>query len=536
MSTELFTELNINFDSTFEKGGAKSTTETQENFGSTFLKGGKGENDGNESIENFGSTFLKGGNESIENFGSTFPKGGFGLLTLKAALSSMTTEELELLFEVDNSGSMSDMCSDGRTKMQHILHTLKNMILFFKENPSLNVHISIHSFDDNICEVVSRTQVNDTTCNQILAKIDTIHPHNSTDIENALDDVNKYFSSLTTDCKKVSILMTDGMPTSGNTSSKFLRKCVNDSITNIFIGFGLDHDAKLLKTISSGENSSYYFIDKLENAGLVYGEILHGLIYKFLERVQISVTNGVIYDYSTNTWTSTLYVGNIVSEAKKFYQLTSETPSECVVQVTGYQVENGSEFTAIVPVQEERIDLTNYMYRQRTQEMLFKVNDFNNNEETQYKDYIEKQKALKALRKELHDFFEELKKYMEDNQLKDNILLKNLCDDIYICYRTFGTNYGFMYCAARECSQGQQRAYTATQLPDDIQETQNQHVFGGIRRQHAIIDEDTCPTLQHDVSIGTQTPYRSKTITGVMRSCSAGVNVDLEEAEQTQEM
>ena len=450
----------------------------------------------------------------------------------------MTTEELELLFEVDNSGSMSDMCSDGRTKMQHILHTLKNMILFFKENPSLNVHISIHSFDDNICEVVSRTQVNDTTCNQILAKIDTIHPRNSTDIENALDDVNRYFSSLATDCKKVSILMTDGMPTSGNTSSKFLRKCVNDSITNIFIGFGLDHDAKLLKTISSGENSSYYFIDKLENAGLVYGEILHGLIYKFLERVQISVTNGVIYDYSTNTWTSTLYVGNIVSEANKFYQLTSETPSECVVQVTGYQVENGSEFTAIAPVHEERIDLTNYMYRQRTQEMLFKVNDFNNNEETQYKDYIEKQKALKALRKELHDFFEELKKYMEDNQLKDNILLKNLCDDIYICYRTFGTNYGFMYCAARECSQGQQRAYTATQLPDDIQETQNQHVFGGIRRQHAIPyqDEDTCPTLQHDVSIGTQTPYRSKTITGVMRSCSAGVNVDLEEAEQTQEM
>lgn len=487
MSTELFTELTINFSS-------DSTTE----------------------------------------FGSTFLKGGFGLLTLKAALSSMTTEELELLFEVDNSGSMSDMCSDGRTKMQHILHTLKNMILFFKENPMLRVHICIHSFDDNICEVVSRTQVNDTTCNEILAKIDTIHPRNSTNIENALDDVNRYFSSLANDCKKISILMTDGMPTAGNTSSKFLRTCVNDSITNVFIGFGLDHDAKLLKTISSGENSSYYFIDKLENAGLVYGEILHGFIYKFLEKVQISVTNGLIYDYKTNTWVSTLYVGNIVSEANKFYQLTSETPSECVVQLTGCNVKHGSEFTAIVPVQEERIDLTNYMYRQRTQELLFKVNEYNNSEDTSTKDYIEKQKDRKNLRKELQDFFEELKKYMSDNQLQDNILLKNLCDDIYICYRTFGTNYGFMYCAARECSQGQQRAYTATQLPEDIQETQNQHVFGGIRRQNAVVDdEDMSPTLQHDVSIGTQTPYRSKTITGVMRSCSAGANVDLEEETQT---
>ena len=519
MSAELFTELVVAFDSTstFEKGYAKPTTE-------------------NETIQE---------NETTqENFGSTFLKGGrFGLLSLKAALSPMTTEELEILFEVDNSGSMSDMCSDGRTKMQHILHTLKNMILFLKENPMLKVRVSIHSFDDNICEVVSHTQVNDTTFNEIIAKISTIHPRNSTNIENALDDVNRYFNSLPPTCKKVSILMTDGMPTAGNASPEFLRTCVNDSITNVFIGFGLDHDAKLLKTISSGENSSYYFIDKLENAGLVYGEVLHGLIYKFMERVQISVTNGLIYDYTTNTWTSSLYICNIVSEAHKFYQLTSETPSECVVKVTGYNVPNGSEFTAIIPVQEERTDLTNYMYRQRTQELLFKVNEYNNNEDTSTKDYIEKQNDRKALRKELHDFFEELKKYMSDNQLQDNILLKNLCDDIYICYRTFGTNYGFMYCAARECSQGQQRAYTATQLPDDIQEIRNQNVLGrGIGRQHVFckddnmdILEDDCSRIQHNVSNGTQTPYRTKTMTGIMRSCSAGVNADIEE-DPTQEI
>jgi hypothetical protein len=337
--------------------------------------------------------------------------------------------------------------------------------------------------------------------------------------------------------------MTDGMPTAGNTSSKFLRKCVNNSITNVFIGFGLDHDAKLLKTISSGENSSYYFIDKLENAGLVYGEILHGLIYKFLERVQISVTNGLIYDYKTNTWVSTLYVGNIVSEANKFYQMTSETPSECIVKLTGYNVTYGSKITAIVPVQEERIDLTNYMYRQRTQEMLFKVNEYNSNEDTNTKDYIEKQKDRKVLRKELHDFFEELKKYMSDNLLQDNILLKNLCDDIYICYRTFGTNYGFMYCAARESSQGQQRAYTATQLPDEPET-----IFTGrIQRQPGICrnnvindieyeDEEDIIGLEHNLSAATQTPYRSKTITGVMRSCSAGANVDLQEEEETQTM
>jgi hypothetical protein len=464
----------------------------------------------------------------------------FGLLTLKAILSKLTDKELEIFFQIDCSGSMSDQCSDGRTKMQHILHTLKNMILFLKENPSLKVNIAIHAFDDKIFKIVDRIPVNQDTYDKIIDKIETIHPRNSTNIEKALNDVNEYFNSteFPVECEKVSILMTDGQANSGKQSYSELRNCVNNTITNIFIGFGLDHDAKLLKTISSGENSSYYFIDKLENAGLVYGEILHGIVYKFLENVKISVTNGVIYDYKTNTWSTTLYVGNIVSEGSKFYHLTSEKTTDCVVKLTGFEVSDGIEFTIIVPVQEDLIDLTKYMYRQRTQELLFKVNSFNSNEDIT-KNYIEKQTNKKALRSELHNFFKELKKYMSDNKLEDDILLKNLCDDIYICYRTFGTNYGFMFCYARECSQGQQRAYTATQLPDDTSD----YVFRGIPRQNAIcrsnrlldFEDEECMEeyimeeyyeLEHNISNSTQTPYRSPTITHVMRSCSTGTRVE----------
>ena len=166
----------------------------------------------------------------------------------------------------------------------------------------------------------------------------------------------------------------------------------------------------------------------------------------------------------------------------------------------------------------------------------------------------EKQEDRKKLRNKLHDFFEELKKYMSDNHLEDDILLKNLCDDIYICYRTFGTSYGFMYCNARECSQGQQRAYTATQLPDDT----DQHIFtrqnaiylgNAIHRSNGVNYDDyednmqpyednmQPDELQHNVSGATQTPYRTQTMTGVMRSCSAGTNVEeFEDEEQTQKM
>jgi len=458
-------------------------------------------------------------------FDSSSREDNFGILHLQASLSNLTKQELELFFQIDCSGSMQDVCSDCRTKMQHILHTLKNMVIFLKENPSLNVHITIHAFDDQIYKVVDRTPVNEDTCDKILAAIQKIYPRDSTNIENALKDVSEYFTTtdLPSNSEKVNIFMTDGQANSGSIDQTTLREYVNETITNIFIGFGLDHDAKLLKTISSGEKSSYYFIDKLENAGLVYGEILHGIVYKFLENVAISITNGVIYDYKTNTWNSTLHVGNIASEGSKFYQITSKDPANCAVELTGMKVCDGSNFTLHVSIQEERMDLTNYMYRQRTQEMLFKVNEYNIKEDSSTKEYIEKQKDRKIIRKELHDLFEELKKYMSDNQLNDNIMLKNLCDDIYICYKTFGSNYGFMYCTARESSQGQQRAYTATQLPEDTEQTDSPTIFrGGIRRNFPNIpntdqEEDV---LQHNISDCTHTPYRTGTITNIMRSCS----------------
>jgi len=492
---------------------------------------------------------------SNENTGSStpFPKDGkFGLLTLQAIASNLTEKQLELLFQIDCSGSMCDICSDGRTKMQHILHTLKNMIMFLKENPSLKVNITIHAFDNKIFKIVERTKVNDETCAKILEAIETIFPRDSTNIENALNDVSEYFicTDLPDDCENISIFMTDGQATAGKNSHSELCKYVNNRITNVFIGFGIDHDAKLLKKFSREEESSYYFIDKLENAGLVYGEILHGFIYKFLEKVEIKVINGLIYDYKTNTWVTSLYIGNIVSESSKFYQLTSSTPSECVVTVSGYKVSDNSNFTTTVPIQEEQVDLTKYIYRQRTQELLFKINEFNNKDYNSYNpaDYKLKQTDKKILNTKMREFFNELKKYMTENYLQEDILLKNLCDDIYICDRTIGTKFGYMFCASRECSQGQQRAYTATHVPEEEDNWMRPPPIG-LQRQNAIfinsIDEYVDeyvdnndlmfmppPQLHHHTSGSTQTPYHTQTMTNIMRSCSAGTNTEDFEIEE----
>jgi uncharacterized protein YegL len=522
MSAELFTELSVVFDTNpllenpllenplLEKVEQKNEQKDEQNKKS-FLK-------------DFGSTFLKGG------------KGRFGVINLKAISTPITEAEQDFIFEVDCSGSMSDACSDGRKKMQHINHTLKNMILYIKENPSIKVFVTIHAFDSQIHKIVERTLVDETTYDKISTAIDTIVPRAATNIEMALNDAKNYAQILTEQypsTKKTHIFMTDGQATEGNYVHSFLSSLVDNSIENVFIGFGMDHDSSLLNSISEGKKSNYYFIDKLENAGLVYGEILHGILYKFLENVEITISKGLIYNYKTNTWNQTLEIGNIASECSKFYHVVSDTTT-CEVKITGTNIQNGESITTLAHTQEEPADLKKYIYRQITQQILFRVNQYY---KINKRDYQLKNETFKILKNDLREFFNELKKYIEDNQLTDDVLLKNLCDDVYICHRTFGKISGDMFCTSRIHSQGLHRAYTATHVPEDDYPER-----GSLRRQNAIggnlqyedeEDYEEVDKLEHQISGCTQTPYRNESVFNVMRSLSSGANGDDLEEEHT---
>jgi len=456
----------------------------------------------------------------------------FGLLTLKTNPCSLTEKKLDLIFQVDSSGSMSDVCTDNRTKMQHILHTLKNMILFFKKNPSLNVHITIHAFDDKIYNIVDRTIVDITTYENIIHLIDTIEPRGATNLEKALQNIKNYTNQLKKEHPDTTIhhiFMTDGRTTVGSDSFELLKECVDDSYTNVFIGFGIDHDAALLNTIGSGNNSANYFIDQLENAGFVYGEILHGFVYNLFNNIVLTVNNGLIYDFKTNTWNDKLKVTNIVGETIKYYHIVSNNPENCSIEMFGNKSEDNSNIYLNIKSESEESDLTKYIYRQRTQQILYEINDYLktknfklnsfktikipfDEEDTEVKNYINKKEYKNNLKMRLHDLFTELKQYMEVNDLKEDIFLKNLCDDIYICYRTLGTKFAEMFCSSRMTSQGNQYAYTATQIPE--QESNNMD-FKNILP----------PILEHSVSNSLSTPYRTPTKLEVMRSVSNGMSI-----------
>ena len=82
----------------------------------------------------------------------------FGIFRLSTEQTEPKIKDMHWLLNIDRSGSMNETCPDGKTKMQHIHHTLKNMVDYFLKLPStIKQTLTIIGFDHEIniiCEKI----------------------------------------------------------------------------------------------------------------------------------------------------------------------------------------------------------------------------------------------------------------------------------------------------------------------------------------------------------------------------------------------
>lgn len=456
----------------------------------------------------------------------------FGIINFKTITSPETTDHLELLFVIDCSRSMIETCSDGHTKMYHIINTLQKMIIFFSDKP--NVNIIIDAFDSRMYSFVLRTNINKDNLHEILNKIRKITPRKHTNIGMALTHSAERIQTLSALYPEHiihHIFMTDGKITRGITNIQTLKNLIitDININNAFVGFGIKHDAILLDEISSTTNSEYYFIDKLNNSGLIYGEILHKIVYNILTDTELIIENGLVYDFNNNNWVERIIVGNIASESDKTFNIVSNTPSDCKVYIkTKYNKMNVSYNSNFG----ENRDLTIHTYRQRTMQTLYDAYQLCKTKRTQQSHHtgledtgLEEFETFKT--NSLLPLIEEIKIYIHDNNLQENKFLKNLCDDIYVCYKSIGTQCDYMFCKARQNSQGNQRLYSASNVDTDIgDDNYNSYMFSQpLYSLSGYVDDlsGLYPLEHHRVSSSIDdAPYLSQQATQIMRFISSG--------------
>jgi len=260
--------------------------------------------------------------------------------------------------------------------------------------------------------------------------------------------------------------MTDGEASAGITSVNQLSKLVDEQFYNTFVGFGLQHNAALFNKFNEKKNTEYQFIDTMENTSLIYGETIHKFIYPAIKNAEFRVIGGKIYDYSTNEWTDCLTESIITSDVEKIYHLRTDDPHNIIVTISGeqcssvdshdfnkehrilddvYPIPDLIDSNTDLPQLNE--DLTKYAFRQKVQELMYQTKcGIDRSDRAEFK-------------KKLKIAFKTIKKYMRINDLKDDGLLKMLCDDISVIYRTFDSSHSIMYASARCNSQGRQRTY-----------------------------------------------------------------------------
>jgi len=393
----------------------------------------------------------------------------FGILNMKMKKTQITKQPIFLLFTIDKTGSMNDYVSRGSKKIDYVIQTFVNMTIYLC-NLDAEVYIQVNAFDKDVSVLVDCVKVNANTIFEINRKIRDIVPDGSTNIEAALTCANsnlRDYSMKNPSHQIGHLFMTDGEATAGEVNDNILCELVNDQFTNIFVGFGHNHNVRLLRKCSEKKKAEYHFIDNMEHTGLIYGEALHQFIYPALHNVELRIENGLLYDWRTNSWSSSIYEDVIIGEVEKIYHIKTTHPSLVGISIYGEiatNLERQREFldsVISIPDLEDmetgeiiKNDITKYAFRQKVQELLYEANQFNN---LNAADRV-------AFKKYLKDTFHSIRKYMNENESSNDGLLKMLCDDIVITYRNLNTNYGSMLTMARQSSQGRQQVYNATPI------------------------------------------------------------------------
>lgn len=411
----------------------------------------------------------------------------YGVLSLETMDTNSSTIPKLFTFMIDVSGSMSDIVSKGRSKIQLLKHTLQNMVLHFAHQTE-NMYIEIIGFDNNIHSYVDCICVSKENVNEIVSKIQSIHPMNSTDIGLAINTMNKHLNIPHDSIKnenKVGVLITDGEPTSGITNTTELIGLVENSHIYHFIALGQDHNARLMNALGKKTTKSCdWFIDDIEFTGNVYGEILFNETNRVLDDCVIHVNNGNIYNYKKGCFENTLAIGNLSSESKKDFHILTENMENVSITFTGinatsretYHITSSKE----TPEVENNVSLLKQYYRLCVQKFLYDVRS----------DLHEKNERLRFRRdcftigippqrhnvdanniKCAGDLKDNLQKFVKQYHLEDDEMLRGLVNDLSLIEEMNHQILDpFTSLSARENTQGRQLAFDSGSQTMDLNE------------------------------------------------------------------
>tara|TARA_Y100000748_G_scaffold283915_1_gene265312 strand:- start:2749 stop:4740 length:1992 start_codon:yes stop_codon:yes gene_type:complete len=262
--------------------------------------------------------------------GSPPTEASFGILRASVPEAPSAFDAVHWVFTIDQSGSMDDLCKDGKTKISHIRQTITHIVDFLLESTQetgQRHYVSVVGFSNTATSICATQIVNSAFVCGLPTIVGGFRPSGTTSFEAALPLTSEALSAPLPDVagkrvQRVNVFMTDGHITAGTKDVERLKALYrHHSVPHVFVGFGTDYASSLLEALADVPRGSHFFVESIENAGLVYGEIIHGCLHEMFQEVELRGNNLEIYDFKANAWTSTLCVPKMPSGKDRVWQV-----------------------------------------------------------------------------------------------------------------------------------------------------------------------------------------------------------------------
>jgi hypothetical protein len=298
----------------------------------------------------------------------------------------------------------------------------------------------------------------------------------------------------------------------------------------MFIGFGPDHAVDLLTSLSNNSNGDYNFVNSAENAGMLYGELLHGILYNVAGDITIKMKGGKLYNYKTKTWDNKLTFKKFATEHTQTLVFQSKwnsvEPHLFELHYTDYQNQKLSHYFS----SSIRYNPTNgeckessrnkhverHMYRVKTMEYLHTSKQYSSGQG----------KAPRSLIEELEKFQIELYKFIKRNSYEDDLFMKNLQEDVRLCIKSLESVFRpamRAFIQSRLSTHGRQSGFAVdidNLLDEDNSDGFNIPRMRGLSMPASVLQNTSVPSRMPRQRSAYTTPSQ----TNVMRQCSQPVS------------
>ena len=231
------------------------------------------------------------------------------------------------------------------------LNNVKQSIKFLLNFLTPNDQVSIVTFSE-IAKIINKQSV--ITAGEkenISAMLSVIRSESNTNLSAGIITAQECLNGAG-EVKQGILLLTDGQANSGIVNPADIIRIVK-SLTDKFsgtsiscVGYGTDHNAELLQSISSESGGSYYVVNDIESVAVVFGDILGGLMSCTSQQVRVLLppATEVKTRYAVhNTPTAVeVVIGDMPASMNAAF--IAKLPVNTPITLKGYDIQNHTTF------------------------------------------------------------------------------------------------------------------------------------------------------------------------------------------------